>query len=151
MIEVSLALRYNSAFSFSTLNVFGDIISDFIDAMGRGHLHGWIHHLVTRNAVIVGGAVLVLPRCFSPTMPRLWLNALVSASSLLLGIIAIMYIFFSEPHIDADINPVRISSQWWVSPGIIFFSVSYQQVGFFPLHYSRSLIMVCSVESIFGV
>jgi amino acid permease len=123
---------YNSVFlSFfilRTLNVFGDIISDFIESMGRNHLNGWLHHFTQRTIVIIIGSVIVLPRCFSASMSRLWVNSLVSLIALLLAMVALFFVFLTERHADEEIHPLVVTGKWWLTPGIVLFAVAHQQV-----------------------
>lgn len=116
-----------------TLNVFGDIIRDFIESMGRDQMNGWLHYLTKRTTTIIIGAALVLPRCFSASMSRLWMNSLVTLCALSVVMVAIVFVFLSAHEAEQDtdrshVNPFRVTPQWWLTPGITLFAVSHQQV-----------------------
>lgn len=111
-----------------TFSVFGDIVRDFISAMGVSNRSDWLFYFTKRPIVILTGAVLVLPRCLSSSTSHLWFNSVASCFSLLLVIITIVFVFFSESGLDYASNPLRVTPKWWVTPGIVLFSVSYQQV-----------------------
>ena len=101
---------------------------NFIETRKGSSGPDWLHYFSKRSVVILIGAIIVLPRCFSSSMSRLWLNSFASSCTLLLAIISVVFIFFSAREADGPVNPVRVTPAWWVAPGIILFSVSYQQV-----------------------